>query len=96
MLLQFLKDCIKLLLITSLFPGEDILSKEIELWKGFADRLPDKVGEVFMKMLNECYKYSKAINAKGHPFPSEPVIMALLFSQHKLIEWLEIQVSKRN
>jgi len=28
------------------------------------------------------------------PFPSEPVIMALLFSQHKLIERLETQLSK--
>jgi hypothetical protein len=28
------------------------------------------------------------------PFPTEPVIMALLFSQHELIEWLEMQPSK--
>ena len=47
-----------------------------------------------MKMLNECYKYAKAINAKAHPFPVESVIMALLFSQHKLIKWLEGQISK--
>ena len=45
-------------------------------------------------MLNDCYKYSTAINAKGVPFPTEPLIMALLFTQHKLIEWLEMQVSK--
>jgi hypothetical protein len=31
---------------------------------------------------------------KGRPFPSEPVIMALLFSQHKLIEWLETQIQR--
>ena len=43
-------------------------------------------------MLNDRYKYSKAINAKGYPFPTEPLIMALLFSQHKLIEWLEEQI----
>jgi hypothetical protein len=75
----------------SLFPDEDILTKEIESWKGFADRLPDKDIEVFMKMLNDCYKYSKAINSKGRPFPTEPMIMALLLSQHILIEWLEKQ-----
>jgi hypothetical protein len=81
----------------SLFPKEDILTKEIASWKGFVDGLRlEEDRKTFMKMLNECYKYSKAINAKGHPFPSEPVIMALLFSQHKLIEWLKIQVSKRN
>ncbi|MFZ0511451.1 MAG: hypothetical protein WAM14_07590 [Candidatus Nitrosopolaris sp.] len=77
----------------SLFPYEDVLTKEIESWKGFADQLSTEEGrKVFMKMLNDCYKYSKAINAKGQLFPTEPVIMALLFSQHKLIEWLEAQI----
>ena len=50
--------------------------------------------KTFTKMLNDCYKYAKAINAKAQPFPSEPVIMALLFSQHKMIEWLQGQISK--
>jgi hypothetical protein len=79
----------------SLFPNEEILTKEIESWKGFADSLPaEEDRKIFMKMLNNCYKYAKAINAKAQPFPSEPVIMALLFSQHKMIEWLEGQISK--
>ena len=77
----------------SLFPDEDILTKEIETWKGFADKLPDEDRDIFTKMLNDCYENSKAINAKGSPFPIEPMIMALLFSQHKLIEWLT-QVSR--
>ncbi|MFZ0514749.1 MAG: hypothetical protein WAM14_24310 [Candidatus Nitrosopolaris sp.] len=78
----------------SLFPDEDVLIKEIESWKGFMDCLPEEERRIFMKMLNDCYKYSKAINAKGQPFPSEPVIIALLLSQHKLIEWLENQWKK--
>jgi hypothetical protein len=79
----------------SLFPNEDILTKEIESWKGFVDSLPaEEDRKTFMKMLNNCYKYAKAINAKAQPFPVEPVIMALLFSQHKLIKWLEGQISK--
>ena len=78
----------------SLFPNEDILTKEIESWKGFADSLPAEDRKTFMKMLNDCYKYAKAINAKAQPFPAEAVIMALLFSQHKMIEWLEGQISK--
>ena len=49
-------------------------------------------------MLNDCYNYdddaAAAINAKGEPFPTEPLIMALLFSQHKMIEWLTKQISK--
>ena len=67
MLPQALKDCNSMIRILSLFPDEDILTKEIESWKGFADRLPDKDREIFTKMLNDCYKYSKAINAKGRP-----------------------------
>ena len=63
----------------SLFPNEDILTKEeIESWKAFADSLNDT-----------------AINAKGEPFPDEPLIMALLLlSQHKMIDWLTKQISK--
>lgn len=79
----------------SLFPNEDVLTREIESWKGFAQSLrTEEERKFFREMLNECHKYAKAINAKGEPFPAEPVIMALLFSQHKLIEWLEEQVRK--
>jgi hypothetical protein len=70
----------------SLFPDDDILAKE---------KLPEDDRVTFMKMLNDYYMYSRAINAKGKPFPSEAIIMALLFSQHKLIEWLEIQLSMK-
>jgi hypothetical protein len=80
----------------SLFPNEDILTKEIESWKGFADSLPaEEDRKTFTKMLNDCYRYAKEINVKGQPFPAEPVIMAMLFSQHKIIELLEGQISKR-
>ena len=79
----------------SLFPNEDVLTREIESWKGFAESLrTEEDRNLFREMLNECHKYAKAINAKGEPFPAEPVIMALLFSQHKMIEWLEEQVRK--
>ena len=50
--------------------------------------------ELFEKMLNDCYKYSAAINAKGKPFPAEQLIMTLLLSQHKMIDWLTKQISK--
>ena len=45
-------------------------------------------------MLNDCYKYAAAINAKGEPFPAEPLLMALLLSQHKMIRWLTKQFSE--
>ena len=43
-------------------------------------------------MLEKCQKYSIAINAKGKPFPTEPLIMALLLEQHKVINWLENKI----
>jgi hypothetical protein len=74
----------------SLFPDEDVLIKEIETWRGFMDKLPSEDDKVIMtKLLDECYKYAVAINNHDHPFPAEPVIMALLLSQHKLINQLK-------
>ena len=78
----------------SLFPNEDILTKEIESWRGFAGSLNADNRELFMSMLNDCHKYATAINVKGKPFPAEPLIMALLLSQHKMIDWLTKEISK--
>lgn len=71
-----------------LFPEEDVLAKEIESWRGFSESLRAEDGELFRKMLNDCYRYAQAINAKGEPFPAESLLMALIFSQHKMIGWL--------
>ena len=79
----------------SLFPNkDDILTKEIESWSGFADSLKSQEDKkLFLKMLNDCYKYSTAINTKGELFPAESLLMALLLSQHKVIDWLSKQVT---
>lgn len=52
----------------SLFSDDDILSKEIESQKGFADSLRKKDRELFSRMLNDCYRYSEAIHAKRANF----------------------------
>ena len=45
----------------SLFPNEDILTKEIESQKSFGDSLYSKEDrELFENMLNDCYKYATA------------------------------------
>ena len=72
----------------SLSPDEDVLTREIETRRGFIDKLPsDKNKVVLTKLLNDCYKYSVAMNnhPQIHPFPSESLIMSLLLIQHKLI-----------
>ena len=62
----------------SLFPGEDILTKEIESWKGFAESLKSEEDKsLFLTMLNDCQKYALAVYAEETPFPTEPLIMAL-------------------
>jgi hypothetical protein len=77
----------------SLFPNEDIATKEIESWKGFADTLKSEEDRnLFLKMLNDCNRYVVTINAKGAPFPTEPLIMALLLLQHKMINWLSSKI----
>ena len=80
----------------SLFPNEDTLTKEeIESCKSFVDNLSSEEDrELFEKMLNDYYNYAAVINATGEPFPTEPLIMALLLSQHKMIDWLTKQISK--
>lgn len=70
----------------SLFPDEDVLTREIETWRGFIDKLPSEEDKVVLtKLLDKCHKYAVAINSHDHPFPAEPLIMSLLLSQHKLI-----------
>jgi hypothetical protein len=83
----------------SLFPDEDVLTKEIETWRGFIDKLPeDEDKAVLIKLLNSCYKYSLAMNehTQEHPFPSETLIMTLLLTQHKLIIQLKSMIQSRN
>jgi hypothetical protein len=52
----------------------------------FADSLKSEEDrKLFLKMLDDCQKYALAINAKEMPFPTEPLIMALLLLQQR---WL--------
>jgi hypothetical protein len=82
----------------SLFPEDDVLTKEIETWRGFIDKLSsDEDKAIMTKLLNNCYKYSVAINnhAQEHPFPAESLIMALLLTQHKLINQLKSMIQSK-
>ena len=65
----------------SLFPDEDVLTREIETWRGFIEMLPSEDNKAIMtKLLNDCYKYAVAINCHDHPFPAEPLIMLYCYA----------------
>ena len=72
----------------SLFPTDDILTKLQEQWKGYADALRQEDKEAFLTMIEKCYAHAAAINAKGEPFPNEALLMSLVFSQYKMINWI--------
>ena len=77
----------------SLFPNEDVLTKEIESWRTFTNNLnSEEYREIFDKMLSDCYRYANAINAKGEPFPTNSLLISLLLSQQKMIDWLSSRV----
>ncbi len=78
----------------SLFPTDDILAKLQEQWKGYADALRQEDKEAFLTMIGKCYAHAAAINAKGEPFPNEALLMSLVFSQYKMINWLVPKVAE--
>jgi hypothetical protein len=51
---------------------QNILTKEeIESWRSFGDSSSSEEDrDSFNNMLNDCYKYTAAINAKRQPFPT--------------------------
>ena len=67
---------------SNLFPYDDIITKEIESWKSYADCLRKQDRELFYEMLNSCYKYSSAITTKGKEFSTTSVIMSILLEHH--------------
>ena len=70
-----------------LFPADDILTKLQQHWKGYADALRQEDREAFFTMIEKCYAHATAINAEGEPSPNEAMLMSLLFSQYKMINW---------
>jgi hypothetical protein len=78
----------------SLFPTDDILAKLQEQWKGYVDALRQEDKEAFLTMIEKCYAHAAAINAKGEPFPNEALLMSLVFSQYKMINWLVPKVAE--
>jgi hypothetical protein len=73
----------------SLFPDKDILPREIESWKGYAQALRMDDRQLFQRMLERCYRYAAAVNAKPEALSTEALLMSILLEQEKEIERLE-------
>jgi hypothetical protein len=67
----------------NLFPYDDIVTKEIDSWKSYADCLRKQDRELFYKMLNRCYKYSSAITTKGKEYSTTSVLISILLEHHR-------------
>jgi hypothetical protein len=72
----------------TLFPNDDILTKEIQAWSGFAEALREEDRILFLRMLQQCYQYIDSINSKGDYYSTESLLISLVFIQHKIINWL--------
>jgi hypothetical protein len=70
---------------------ENILTKEIELWKGFEYALREENRLLFSKMLSECGEnkdHIRAASSKGQSFAAESLFLALILQQQKMISRL--------
>ena len=79
---------------------DDILTKEIESWKGFEYALRQPNATLFNKMLTECLEneeYATAFKTKGPQDSAESLFMVLIFQQQKMISKLieKIQNSQK-
>jgi hypothetical protein len=77
---------------------ENILTKEIESWKGFEYALRQPNATLFNKMLTECLEneeYAAAFKTKGPQNSVESLFMALIFQQQKMISKLIKEISTK-
>jgi hypothetical protein len=71
--------------------NEDMVTKEIEAWKGFEYALRRPNSNLFGQMLKECLEneeYAEVLKSKGPQFSAESLFMALIFQQQKMISRL--------
>jgi hypothetical protein len=75
----------------SALKDDDILTKEIESWKGFEYALRKPNATLFNKMLTEYLEnegYAAAFKTKGPQNSAESLFMVLIFQQQKMISKL--------
>ena len=70
---------------------DDLVTKEVESWRGFEYALRNPNASLFNQMLKECLEdeeYPKAFETKGSQYSTESLFMALIFQRRKMISKL--------
>jgi hypothetical protein len=79
--------------------NENLVTKEIEAWKGFEYALRKLNSSLFKQMLNECLEseeYAETFETKGSQYSAETLFMALIFQQQKIISRLIESLKNKN
>jgi hypothetical protein len=79
----------------NVIPEDDILTNEIQSWKGFEYALRQPNASLFNKMLTECLEneeYAAAFKTKGSQDSAESLLITLIFQQQKMISKLIQQI----
>jgi hypothetical protein len=75
----------------------NVLTKEIEAWKGFEYALREENRLLFNKMLYECQEnedYVKVASSKDEFFSTESLFIVLILQQQKMISQLIAKLSE--
>lgn len=75
--------------VATIFPYDDIILKEIESWKEYAQCLRKNDRELFYQMISECFKHSKAIRVKGKEHSTVAVLMSITLEIYKKIQTIK-------
>jgi len=73
-----------------------VVDAEMERMKKFADFLRPEDKVVFEDMMNQCKIYASYASTMASPVKEVPLMMSILFAQHKLLSKHEKQLSAMN
>ena len=74
----------------------NVLTREIESWKGFEYALKEENGVLFNEMLSDCIEnedYIRAASSRDEYLSAESLFMVLILQQQEMIDELIAKVS---
>lgn len=73
---------------------ETVLEKELKTWKGFEEALRSDDRNAYAEMMAHAKQYAEAVERSGKNVTVEPLFMAILLAQHRMIVFLHGEVQK--